>query len=64
MAGYLPPGCTQRECDEAQPGYWDEPNEPDPIEAENYALKKEIERLKLLLKLIASSAMEATKEDQ
>ncbi len=25
MAGYLPPGCTQRECDEAQPGYWDEP---------------------------------------
>jgi len=25
---YLPPGCTQRECDEAQPGYWDEP-EPD-----------------------------------
>lgn len=25
MSGNLPPGCTQRECDEAQPGYWDEP---------------------------------------
>jgi len=24
--GYLPPGCTQRECDMAQPGYWD--NDP------------------------------------
>lgn len=24
MSGYLPDGCTQRECDEAQPGYWDE----------------------------------------
>lgn len=24
MAGYLPPGCTQRECDMAQPGYWDD----------------------------------------
>ena len=23
--GYLPPGCTQKECDQAQPGYWDEP---------------------------------------
>lgn len=23
MAGDLPPGCTQRMCDEAQPGYWD-----------------------------------------
>lgn len=27
MAGNLPPGCTQRECDMAQPGYWDEPPE-------------------------------------
>lgn len=27
MAGYLPPGCTQRECDEAQPGYWDPPQQ-------------------------------------
>jgi hypothetical protein len=26
--GYLPPGCTQQQCDEAQPGYWDE--EPPP----------------------------------
>lgn len=25
--GYLPPGCTQRECDEAQPGYWDPPQQ-------------------------------------
>lgn len=25
MAGNLPPGCTQQMCDEAQPGYWDEP---------------------------------------
>jgi DnaJ-class molecular chaperone len=25
MSGYLPPGCTQQECDEAQPGYWDPP---------------------------------------
>ena len=37
MSGYLPPGCTQRECDEAQPGYWDEPedefeDEPDECE--------------------------------
>ena len=27
MSGYLPPGCTQQECDEAQPGYWDEPQQ-------------------------------------
>lgn len=27
MAGNLPPGCTQRECDEAQPGYWDSPEQ-------------------------------------
>ena len=27
MAGYLPDGCTQRECDEAQPGYWDPPQQ-------------------------------------
>ncbi len=27
MAGYLPDGCTQRECDEAQPGYWDVPQQ-------------------------------------
>lgn len=27
MAGYLPPGCTQRECDMAQPGYWDAPQQ-------------------------------------
>jgi hypothetical protein len=27
MAGYLPPGCTQRKCDEAQPGYWDPPQQ-------------------------------------
>ena len=27
MSGYLPPGCTQLECDMAQPGYWDEPEE-------------------------------------
>jgi hypothetical protein len=39
MAGYLPDGCTQRECDEAQPGYWDEP----PSEAEELA--SEIDRL-------------------
>lgn len=38
MSGYLPPGCTQRECDEAQGGYWDEPaaedegGEPPPCE--------------------------------
>jgi len=30
MSGRLPPGCTQRMCDEAQPGYWDE----HPTEAE------------------------------
>lgn len=24
MAGNLPPGCTQTECDMAQPGYWDD----------------------------------------
>lgn len=32
MAGNLPPGCTQDECDRAQPGYWDdEPDyEPEP----------------------------------
>lgn len=27
MAGYLPPGCTQTECDQAQPGYWDPPQQ-------------------------------------
>ncbi len=27
--GFLPPGCTQRECDVAQPGYWDE--EPEEV---------------------------------
>jgi len=27
--GYLPPGCTQQMCDEAAPGYWDEPEEED-----------------------------------
>jgi hypothetical protein len=32
MSGYLPPGCTQRECDEAQPGYWDEPDMDEPTE--------------------------------
>lgn len=32
--GYLPPGCTQDECDRAQPGYWDEP-EDDEEEPEN-----------------------------
>ena len=31
--GYLPPGCTQRMCDEAQPGYWDVP-EYEQIECE------------------------------
>jgi DnaJ-class molecular chaperone len=25
--GYLPPGCTQLECDMAQPGYWDPPQQ-------------------------------------
>ncbi len=30
--GLLPPGCTQRECDMAQPGYWDD--EPEPREEE------------------------------
>jgi hypothetical protein len=30
MAGHLPPGCTQRECDMAQPGYWDEPHDEEP----------------------------------
>lgn len=29
MSGHLPPGCTQRECDEAQPGYYDEPMDDD-----------------------------------
>lgn len=24
MSGHLPDGCTQRECDEACPGYWDD----------------------------------------
>lgn len=28
MAGYLPPGCTQTECDQAQPGYWDDEEAP------------------------------------
>lgn len=23
----LPPGCTQQMCDEAQPGYWDPPQQ-------------------------------------
>jgi hypothetical protein len=25
--GYLPPGCTEKDVDEAAPGYWDEPME-------------------------------------
>ena len=28
MSGYLPPGCTQTECDQAQPGYWDDDRDP------------------------------------
>lgn len=27
MAGLLPPGCTQLECDIAQGGYWDAPQQ-------------------------------------
>ena len=27
MAGYLPDGCTQHECDMTQPGYYDDPPE-------------------------------------
>ena len=30
--GYLPPGCTQQMCDEAAPGYWDEPEADEPPE--------------------------------
>lgn len=28
--GAYPPGCTQRDVDEAQPGYWDDPYLPAP----------------------------------
>lgn len=27
MSAYLPPWCTQRDCDMAQPGYWDAPQQ-------------------------------------
>ena len=45
--GYLPPGCTQLECDMAQPGYWDEPKEnemPEPTQAQ-YAMMQIIQVL-------------------
>ena len=36
MGGYLPPGCTQDECDQAQPGYWDDPEDGEDEEMEAY----------------------------
>lgn len=30
--GRLPPGCTQSECDQAQPGYYDDDTNPDELE--------------------------------
>jgi DnaJ-class molecular chaperone len=33
MSGNLPPGCTQQMCDEAQPGYWDPPQQWEPCPA-------------------------------
>lgn len=30
----LPPGVSDRDIDEAQPGYWDEPEEGEPQEPE------------------------------
>jgi hypothetical protein len=41
--GYLPPGCTQQECDEAQPGYWDPPQrwyECDACAGEGYTVHR------------------------
>ena len=31
MGGWLPPGCTDKDVDEACPGYWDEPAEEGPM---------------------------------
>lgn len=42
--GAYPPGCTQTECDQAQPGYWDEPlSETDELESHIDALMQAAE---------------------
>lgn len=36
MSGHLPPGCTQDECDRAQPGYYDDDYDYDGCDHEEY----------------------------